>query len=358
MNSLFENYSGKKVFVTGHTGFKGSWLIQILSMLGARIKGYALEPETDLNLFAELSVANICHSEINDLRNKKALIKSVTDFEPDFIFHLAAQPLVRLSYEVPSETFEVNAIGTANLLDAVRQLKNKCSVILITTDKVYHNYEWEYPYREDDRLGGYDPYSASKACAELVIDSYRNSFFNPTQFEIHNKCLTVARAGNVIGGGDWSKDRLIPDIVKSLNQCKTISIRNPNSIRPWQHVIEPLFGYLELGEKLEKFPLKYSTAFNFGPNISDSLSVQQMVKKSIEFWGSGNFIIEKNHHNPHEAGLLKLDISRALSELNWRPVFNAEIAIERTIAWYKDYYKGISAKELVKRDIDFYLSLI
>ena len=357
MKSLIQTYSGKKVFVTGHTGFKGSWLIQILSTLGANIKGYALIPETELNLFNELAGTEICESEINDLRNKEALVKSVKDFKPDFVFHLAAQPLVRLSYEIPSETFEINAIGTANLLDAVRQLNQKCSVVLITTDKVYHNNEWEYPYREEDRLGGYDPYSASKACAELVIDSYRNSFFNTSNIDVHGKALAVGRAGNVIGGGDWSKDRLIPDIVKSLHQNKTISIRNPNAVRPWQHVIEPLFGYLELGKKLFESPTEYSKAFNFGPNISDTLSVANMVEKSIAYWGNGNLSIDQNSNNPHEAGLLKLDISRALTELNWKPVFNAEIALERTIAWYKGYYEGISAKKLVENDIEFYLSL-
>jgi len=357
MDSLFDIYSEKKVFVTGHTGFKGSWMIQILSMLGAKVKGYALAPETELNLFNELSGAEICESEINDLRNKEALLKSIKDFQPDFVFHLAAQPLVRLSYEIPSETFEVNAIGTANLLDAVRQLNHSCSVVLVTTDKVYHNNEWEYPYREDDRLGGYDPYSASKACAELVIDSYRNSFFHTSKIEAHGKAIAVGRAGNVIGGGDWSKDRLIPDIVKSLYQNNTISIRNPNAVRPWQHVIEPLFGYLELGKKLLESPAHYSKAYNFGPNISDTLSVANMVEKSIEYWGNGNFSIEQNSNNPHEAGLLKLDISRSLSELNWKPVFNAKIAVERTIAWYKGYYEGISAKKLVENDIEFYLSL-
>lgn len=357
MESLRKTYSGKKVFITGHTGFKGSWMVQILSILGAKVKGFALRPEMELNLFDEISVKEMCESEFNDIRNKQDLIKSVNDFQPDFVFHLAAQPLVRLSYEIPSETFEVNAIGTANLLDAVRLLNHKCSVVLITTDKVYHNNEWEYPYREDDRLGGYDPYSASKACAELVIDSYRNSFFDPSKIEAHGKALAVGRAGNVIGGGDWSKDRLIPDVVKSLHKNDTILIRNPNAVRPWQHVIEPLFGYLELGKKLSEAPLRYSKGYNFGPSISDTLSVSNMVEKSIMYWGNGNFNYDQNSSNPHEAGLLKLDISRALSELNWKPVFNSEMAIERTILWYKGFYEGISAKKLVKNDIEFYLSI-
>jgi CDP-glucose 4,6-dehydratase len=265
--------------------------------------------------------------------------------------------LVRLSYEIPSETFEVNAIGTANLLDAIRLLDKKCNVVLITTDKVYHNNEWEHPYKETDRLGGYDPYSASKACCELVIDSYKNSFFNATKYDQHQKAIAVGRAGNVIGGGDWSKDRLIPDIIKALNLNKEVVIRNPEAVRPWQHVIEPLFGYLELGVKLNLDPIRYAQAYNFGPHVSDTLSVENMVRKSLEFWGSGNFSVEQSGSNPHEAGLLKLDISRALSELEWKPVFNAEIALERTITWYKGFYEGINAKKLVENDIEFYLSL-
>jgi CDP-glucose 4,6-dehydratase len=326
-------------------------------MLGAEIKGYSLSPLTEVNLFDEIQGNKICDSEINDLRNREALINSIVQFTPDFVFHLAAQPLVRLSYEIPSETFEVNAIGTANLLDGVRQLKNKCTVVLITTDKVYHNNEWEYPYRENDRLGGYDPYSASKACAELVIDCYRSSFFNSSNIEVHQKAISVCRAGNVIGGGDWSKDRLIPDIVKSLSLEKPILIRNPKSVRPWQHVVEPLFGYLELGKKLHELPLHFSNAYNFGPTISDTLTVEDMVKKSIQFWGSGDYSVKENQNNPHEAGLLKLDISRALTELSWKPVFTAEIAVQRTIGWYKNYYLGTNATSLLESDIEYYLSL-
>lgn len=354
MIKLKHTYTGKRVFVTGHTGFKGSWLIKILSDLGAVIKGYSLAPENRTNLYKEIDGDSMCESVIGDLRDKEVLKKEVLDFQPDYIFHLAAQPLVRLSYEFPSETFEVNAIGTANLLDAIRLLKKKCNIILITTDKVYHNYEWEYPYRENDRLGGYDPYSASKACCELVIDSYKNSFFNKSNYNIHQKGIAVGRAGNVIGGGDWSKDRLIPDIVKSLNFKKEVIIRNPMAIRPWQHVIEPLFGYLELGVKLNSDPIKFSEAYNFGPNPTDALSVEKMVIESINIWKSGSYKISTHSNNPHEAGLLKLDINKALNELNWKPVFNASTAIERTINWYKCYYSGIDAIELIQSDIDYY----
>lgn len=358
MNKLNQTYLGKRVFVTGHTGFKGSWLIQILNDLGAIVKGYALAPENEINLFTEIKGDSLCESVISDLRDRDAFKKAVLDFQPDFVFHLAAQPLVRLSYEIPSETFEVNAIGTANLLDAIRLLEKKCSIVLITTDKVYHNYEWEYSYRENDRLGGYDPYSASKACCELVIDSYKNSFFNSNKYSQHQKAIAVGRAGNVIGGGDWSKDRLIPDIVRFLSNGDEVVIRNPNSVRPWQHVIEPLFGYLELGEKLNSDPIKYAQPFNFGPNTSDVLSVEEMVKKSIDYWGTGTYKAVFDSNNPHEAGLLKLDISKALINFNWKPIFNVQVAIERTIKWYKSFYKGINASELMRLDIEYYQNRI
>lgn len=356
MNELKNSYSGKRIFVTGHTGFKGSWLIKILNDSGAIVKGYALSPQIGTNLYSEIQGDDLCDSVIADLRDRDTLKTAVIDFQPDYVFHLAAQPLVRLSYQIPSETFEVNAIGTANLLDAIRLLDKKCNVVLITTDKVYHNNEWEYPYRENDRLGGYDPYSASKACSELVIDSYRNSFFNVEKYDQHKKAIAVGRAGNVIGGGDWSKDRLIPDIVKALNENQEIVIRNPKSIRPWQHVIEPLFGYLELGVKLNTNPVKYSQAYNFGPNTSDALSVEEMVSKSINIWKFGTYKIEVNKNNPHEAGLLKLDISKAIKELNWLPILDAQTAVERTINWYKNYYKNMSASKLMDLDIEYYQS--
>ncbi len=357
MNELKHTYSGKRVFVTGHTGFKGSWLINILNNLGAIVKGYSLEPENGINLYNEINGNALCESIIADLRDREKLKKEVLNFQPDYVFHLAAQPLVRLSYEIPSETFEVNTIGTANLLDSIRLLEKKCNIILITTDKVYHNNEWEYPYRENDRLGGYDPYSASKACCELVIDSYKNSFFNLSKYEQHQKAIAIARAGNVIGGGDWSKDRLIPDIAKFLSKKEQVVIRNPNSVRPWQHVIEPLFGYLELGIKLNGDPIKFGNAYNFGPNTADAISVEEMVVKAIKCWGVGSYKAVADSINPHEAGLLKLDISKALGHLNWKPLFNAQTAIERTISWYKNYYNGVEATELMKLDIEYYQNI-
>ena len=356
MNELKNTYYGKRVFITGHTGFKGSWLIKILNNFGAVLKGYALVPENEINLYTEMNGDLLCDSVIGDLRDKESLYKAVLDFQPDFIFHLAAQPLVRLSYNIPSETFEVNAIGTANLLNAVRMLEKKCNIILITTDKVYHNNEWEHPYKESDRIGGYDPYSASKACSELVIESYKNSFFNIAKYDQHQKAIAVGRAGNVIGGGDWSKDRLIPDIAIALNANKEVVIRNPKAVRPWQHVIEPLFGYLELGVKLNSDPIKFAQAYNFGPNTNDALSVEEMVVKSINCWASGTYNIEVNSDNPHEAGLLKLDISKAIKDLNWKPVLDAQTAVKLTINWYKNFYNNTTATELMESDIEYYQS--
>jgi CDP-glucose 4,6-dehydratase len=333
-------YQGKKVFLTGHTGFKGSWMLKLLHMLGAEVKGYALAPKSNNDLYSLIKGDELSASVIDDLRKREKLISEIADFEPDFVFHLAAQPLVRLSYEIPAETFEVNAIGTANLMDGVRQLNKACYAVLITTDKIYHNYEWVYPYRETDRLGGYDPYSASKACAELVIDSYRNCYFNPNNYDKHLKAIAVARAGNVIGGGDWSKDRLIPDIVKSLSVNESITIRNPQAVRPWQHVLEPVVGYLLLGAKLVADPLKYMQAYNFGPYTSDTLAVSEMVKLAIDAWGSGAYQAIHDPNQLHEAGLLKLDITKAEVELKWHPRTNASEAVQYTIDWYKAYLKN------------------
>ena len=282
-------YRDKKVFLTGHTGFKGSWLLVWLHSLGAKVKGYALAPENSEDLYNQINGDGLCESVIADIRDKDRLKEEIISFQPDFIFHLAAQPLVRLSYELPVYTFEVNTLGTAYVLDALRYVEKACNVIIITTDKVYENKEWHYPYRENDRLGGYDPYSASKATAELVVGSFQNSFFNKKEYARHKKSISSARAGNVIGGGDWAKDRIIPDIVRALQQNKNIEVRNPYAVRPWQHVIEPLSGYLLLGQKLVEDPIKYAEAWNFGPVQDDTFTVQDLVKEAISVWGSGHY---------------------------------------------------------------------
>ncbi len=331
-------YKGKRVFLTGHTGFKGSWMLHWLNKLGAIVKGYSLEPELDKCHFNLIQGSNLCESVIADILYKEQLEKEVLEFQPDFIFHLAAQPLVRLSYKNPSETFSINSIGTAYLLDSVRKLSKTCSVILITTDKVYENKEWHYPYRENDRIGGYDPYSASKACAELIISSYRNSFFNIEKYDVHKKSVASARAGNVIGGGDWAKDRIIPDLVNAFQNNQTLTLRNPASIRPWQHVLDPIGGYLHLGTKLVDNPIKYSDSWNFGPLSEDTLKVRDLVDKAITLWGSGRYDTPKSLDQLHEANLLKLDISKTVNELGWVPQCNSHQAIDMTLTWYKEYF--------------------
>lgn len=338
MQELKAMYGGKKILLTGHTGFKGAWLLKIFNLIGAEVKGYALLPENDFDLYHLIGGESLCESVIDDLRNQERLVKAITDFQPDFIFHLAAQPLVRLSYQIPAETFAINAIGTAHVLDGLRLLEKQCNAVLITTDKVYHNYEWIYPYRENDRLGGYDPYSASKACTELVIDSYRNSFFNTSKYKQHQKGLAVGRAGNVIGGGDWSKDRLVPDIIRGLSESKPVKLRNPFAVRPWQHVLEPLLGYLKLGIHLSKDPVQFSQAYNFGPDANDALPVEKMAGVAIQYWGSGEYVVENEATQLHEAGLLKLDISKAKAELGWQPKNDAYAGIRQTVEWYKSYF--------------------
>ena len=342
MQLLFSYYNNKKVFITGHTGFKGAWLMACLYQAGAKVKGYALAPVYQNGLFSLLTSLQTGESVIADIRDKERLQNEVVSFQPDFIFHLAAQPLVRRSYEIPAETFEVNAIGTANLLEAVNLLPSKCTVVVITTDKVYENKEQDILYKEDDVLGGFDPYSASKACTELVVSSFRNSFFNTKKYEQHHKAITSARAGNVIGGGDWSSDRIIPDIVRSLQKQENIDVRNPNAVRPWQHVLEPLSGYLQLGMLLDKEYVNFSKAYNFGPLPTDHLTVRQLVETAIESWGNGSWTDSSDAMQPHEAGLLKLDISRAMNELKWIPKLSAKQAI----LWTMDWYKQVTDKQI------------
>ncbi len=349
-----EKYRGKKIFLTGHTGFKGAWLVYWLKFLGAEIRAYALPTEKP-SLYAAINGDDFCESIEADIRDFEKLKKSIVDFQPDFIFHLAAQSLVRDSYPESLYTFEVNAMGTANVLESLKYLDKKCSVVIITTDKVYDNKEWIYPYREMDRLGGYDPYSASKACAELITNSYTKSFFNLDYFDEHQKAIATARAGNVIGGGDWTKDALIPDIARALDKGEEIIIRSPKAVRPWQHVLEALSGYLQLGLALDDNPQQMNGAWNFGPQISDNLTVQELVEKALEVWGTGSYSVVESDKKMHEAILLKLDISKAISQLDWQPKYNADEAIQCTMAWYKDFMANPKqARNLVERDILFY----
>jgi CDP-glucose 4,6-dehydratase len=300
----------------------------------------------------------LCDSVIGDLNDSKTLNRTILEFDPDVILHFAAQPLVRKSYVDPIETYTTNAIGTAQLLEGVRQLNKECQVVLITTDKVYHNQEWSFAYRENDRLGGYDPYSCSKACAELIIDSYRNSFFNIDSFEKHRKSIASARAGNVIGGGDMAKDRIIPDIVRALSNSEDIHVRNPLAIRPWQHVIEPLWGYLTLAYHMSQDPILYQDAFNFGPRSQDCVTVGHLVDLAIANWGNGRASYASNNNAPHEAGLLKLDISKTEHFLQWSPIFDAATAIEMTISWYKEVLDGRNAMDMTISDINTYMAKV
>lgn len=352
MNKLFEEkFRGKKVFITGHTGFKGAWLATWLQTLGAKVKGFSLEPEEN-SLFLSISKKLNCETVFSDVRNKENLESEILNFKPDFIFHLAAQSLVRRSYTNPLETFETNILGTANLLYSLLKLKKECAAVIITTDKVYDNKEWIYPYRENDELGGYDPYSASKASAEIITGSMRKSFFHVDKLGEHKKAISTARAGNVIGGGDYAEDRIIPDIVRAIKNDKKIILRNPDSVRPWQHVLDPLSGYLLLAIKMSENAVKFSGSYNFGPALESNLSVKDLADTAVKFFGKGKIEISKDKNQPHEAGILRLDISKALLELGWSPKWDSKTAIEKTINWYKNsLVKDADIFELCLNDI-------
>ena len=344
-----EFWNGKKVLITGHTGFKGSWLSFWLKMLGAEVCGYSLAPEAQPNLFENLKLDGEIKSIIGDIRNLSDFEKSVQDFQPEIIFHLAAQSLVRRSYRQPVETYTTNVIGTINILEAARKANSVKSIVIVTTDKVYENKEWRWAYRENERLGGFDPYSNSKACAELAVSAYRNSFFSESE-----TLIATVRAGNVIGGGDWSEDRLLPDIFRSLIFGGKLEIRNPASIRPWQHALEPLDGYLKLAEKLYRGEKNFAEAWNFGSSEEDSKSVGWILEKIKEIWDEPvNWELAKGVQ-PHEAKLLKLDSTKAKNELGWLPKLSLDEAVNLTAKWYRGFKDKKDLIELTEAQINFY----
>jgi CDP-glucose 4,6-dehydratase len=334
-------WKGKRVFLTGHTGFKGSWLSLWLESMGAVVKGYSLAPESDLNLFQIADVAENMESQYGDIRDLYEITASMQKFDPEILIHMAAQPLVRLSYKDPVHTYTTNVIGTVNVLEAARSCSNLKAIVSVTTDKCYENNEWEWGYRENDPMGGHDPYSSSKGCAELVTAAYRASFFNTSS----SASLASARAGNVIGGGDWAEDRLIPDILRAFELRVPVVVRNPLATRPWQHVLEPLSGYLVLAQNLYIDGEAFAEAWNFGPRDEDCKPVNWILDKMVNKWGDGASWRLDQNSNPHEAGYLKLDCSKAAIKLNWRPKWNLEYTLDTIITWHQQWLAGNKIQE-------------
>jgi CDP-glucose 4,6-dehydratase len=347
-------YQGKRVFLTGHTGFKGSWLAEWLLALGAEVHGFALAPQPHELLYGQLGLASRMHSDTRaDLRDRDALSRALSVCRPEVVFHLAAQPLVRLSYEIPVETFAINVMGTVHLLDAVREHAKPCSVVCITTDKCYENREWLHAYREEDAMGGHDPYSASKGAAELVITSYRNSFFSSKTQNPHSKIhVASARAGNVIGGGDWAKDRIVPDCIRAIRSNSSIAVRNRMATRPWQHVLEPLSGYLSLGAKLHLCP-ELASPFNFGPTLTSNRTVAELTAELIKHTG-GSWTDQSDPNAPHEASKLNLATDKAFHLLGWQSVWRFEETLAKTTSWYRQQEKGDDASILTRTQIQEY----
>lgn len=348
MNDSFWNK--KKVFITGHTGFKGSWTTLWLKKLGAEIKGYSLKPNTNPSLYNILELQNDILSEFGDICDLDSLTKSIKKFKPEIIFHMAAQPLVRESYEDPIRTYQTNVMGTINLFEAIRKIDSVKAVVNITSDKCYQNNERNEGYKEHEPMGGHDPYSNSKGCAELITTSYRSSFFNATS----KVSLASVRAGNVIGGGDWAKDRLIPDILKAFEKKEVAIIRNPDAIRPWQHVLEPISGYLLVAKMLYKYGGDYAEGWNFGPKENDAKPVKDIIDFFVLNWAKdAKWSIDKNS-NPHEAKLLKLDISKAKTKLNWEPIWDLEKTLLSIIEWHESWVAGDDIRKVTLNQINEY----
>lgn len=351
---LFNFYNGKKVLLTGHTGFKGSWMSILLDLLGADLYGYALPPNTQPNLYTIAGVDEIIDSTLGDIRDLETLSNTIEKVRPEIIIHLAAQPLVQESYKNPKETYEINVMGTVNLLEVVRRVSGIKAVLNVTTDKCYENKEWYWAYRENEPLGGFDPYSNSKACSELVTSAYRNSFFNFMNSGSNKVCLASARAGNVLGGGDWASDRLIPDFIRAISQNNRIKIRNPASIRPWQHVMEPLTGYLLLCRQMFLNGPLFSEGFNFGPEETDCRNVEWLVKRICELWGNdAEYEIDERTY-AHESTYLKLDCSKAKRMLEWSPSWNLDKSISMVVKWYKNYFDEKDMRTVTIQQIEEY----
>jgi CDP-glucose 4,6-dehydratase len=353
MNAAF--WRGKRVLLTGHTGFKGSWLSLWLQSMGAQVVGYALAPPTNPSLFEVADVAQGMTSIIGDIRDLAHLKTVFAAHQPEIVIHMAAQPLVRYSYIEPVETYSTNVMGTVNLLEAVRATPSIKAVVNVTTDKCYENREWDWGYRENEAMGGFDPYSSSKGCAELVTAAYRNSYFHPEKYTEHGIAIASARAGNVIGGGDWAEDRLIPDIMRAIAQGQPVHIRNPHATRPWQHVLEPLSGYLVLAEKLYTEGAAYAEGWNFGPHDDDAKPVQWIVEKLTQTWGEGASWTLNSGDHPHEAHYLKLDCSKAKARLNWHPRWHLAQALQQIVEWQRAYQSGKHMKTMTLEQIDFYV---
>ncbi|MDM0008848.1 CDP-glucose 4,6-dehydratase [Variovorax sp. J22G73] len=352
-------WSGRRVFLTGHTGFKGGWLALWLGKRGAKVTGYALEPAYAPSLHSLTAPASSTESLIGDIRDLDRLRATVSACAPEVVFHLAAQPLVRRSYVDPVETYSTNVMGTVNLLEAVRSCDSIRSVVIVTSDKCYENREWPWGYRENEPMGGYDPYSNSKGCAELISASYRSSFFNEDRYSQHGVALATARAGNVIGGGDWSVDRLVPDLLRAFGDQRDSVIRNPGAIRPWQHVLEPLRGYMMLAEKLYSEGPAWAQAWNFGPNDSDARPVSWIADQLAVLWGNGaRWRTETEIAQPHEANWLKLDCSKARQDLGWIPRWDLTRSLAAIVDWQQAWIEGCEMAEYTHKQIEQYESTI
>lgn len=357
LENLVKSWQGRRVLLTGHTGFKGGWLALWLAKLGAQVRGYALAPVTEPNLFTVAGVGSVLEDVRGDLLDRARLESAMQEFAPEVVFHLAAQPLVRRSYADPLGTYAVNVMGTAHVLEAVRRTPSVRAVVCVTTDKCYENREWVWPYRETDPLGGHDPYSSSKACAEIVSAAYRSSFFSVERPGEHGLALATARAGNVIGGGDWSEDRLIPDLIRGFCGAKPVLIRRPGAIRPWQHVLEPLHGYILLAEKLVSGERRFASAYNFAPLNSDVWPVERIADRIVDIWGDGASWKRDRDQGAHEAGILCLDASKARADLAWNPRLGIETALDWTVNWYRAWHRGGDMRSETLRQIADYEQL-